>query len=77
VKRNRGEEPFGVVIRVCMEISQGDSLCSYLYFKLAKTSCFSFYLLSFCFYKIEQEAEQVLGGGDWQQWKGGGGGERR
>jgi hypothetical protein len=38
-----------------MEITQGISLYSYLYFKLAKMPCFS-YLLCFFFYKIgEQE----------------------
>jgi hypothetical protein len=36
-----------------MEISPGNSPCSY--FKLAKSSCFSFYLLSFFFYKIGQQ----------------------
>jgi hypothetical protein len=29
---------------ICMEISQGSSLSSYLYLKLAKMSSFSFYL---------------------------------
>jgi hypothetical protein len=38
-------------------------LYSHLYQKLAKLSCFSFYLLCFLFYKIgEQEVEQVLWG---------------
>jgi hypothetical protein len=38
-----------------MEISKGNSLCSYLYLELAKMSCFC-YLFSLVFYKIgEQE----------------------
>jgi hypothetical protein len=47
VKRTGRDEPVGVVIHICMETTQGNSLCSYLYLKLAKMSCFSFYLLSF------------------------------
>jgi hypothetical protein len=49
-----------------METTQGNSLCSYLYLKLAKISCFSYYLLWFFFYKVgEQErgAGSALGGG--------------
>jgi hypothetical protein len=37
---------------------------SYLYLRLAKTSCFSFYRLSFFFFKIgEQEGGTGFGGG--------------
>jgi hypothetical protein len=40
------------------------SLSNYLYLKLAKASCFSFYPLCFFFYKIEeQEDRTVLPGG--------------
>jgi hypothetical protein len=39
-----------------MEISQGNSLCSQLYLKLAKMSFFSFFLVSFFFYKIRGQA---------------------
>jgi hypothetical protein len=46
VKRTRADEPVRVVIYICMETTQGNSLCSYLYLKLAKMSCFSFYLFS-------------------------------
>jgi hypothetical protein len=38
-----------------METTQGNSLCSYLYFKLAKPPCISFYLLCFFFYKIREQ----------------------
>jgi hypothetical protein len=37
-----------------MEISQGNSLCSYLYLKQAKM-CTLFYLFSFFFYKTGDE----------------------
>jgi hypothetical protein len=53
-----------------METSQGNSLCSYLYLKLAKMSCFSFSLFSFA--KSEnRRAEQVLPSREgWYQWEG-------
>jgi hypothetical protein len=38
-----------------METSQRNSLCNYLYLKLAKKLCFSFYLLCFFFYKVREE----------------------
>jgi hypothetical protein len=38
-----------------MEMSQGNSLHSYLYLKLAKMSCFSFYLFSFLFCNIREQ----------------------
>jgi hypothetical protein len=50
-----------------MEITQGISLHSYPYVKLAKTPCFSYYLLRFSSTKLENKREeQVLpssGGG--------------
>jgi hypothetical protein len=47
-----------------MEISQGKALCSYLYLKQAKMSCFTFSLFSFFFYKIrEQEGRAILAQG--------------
>jgi hypothetical protein len=33
---NRGNEPTGVIILTYVEIAQGNSLCSYLYYKQAK-----------------------------------------
>jgi hypothetical protein len=38
-----------------MERTQGNSLCSHLYLKLAKMPCFSFSLLYFFFYKIKEQ----------------------
>jgi hypothetical protein len=55
VKSTGRDEPIGVVIHICMETTQGISLYSYLYLKLAKTPCFSYYLLWFFFYKIREQ----------------------
>jgi hypothetical protein len=41
VKRNGRDEPIRVFTYTCLLTTQGNSL----YLKLAKTSCFSFYLL--------------------------------
>jgi hypothetical protein len=49
-----------------METTQGISLCSHLYLKLAKMLCFSYYILYIFFYKIgEQEGDtgSACGGG--------------
>jgi hypothetical protein len=57
-------EPVGVIMYIHMETAQGISLCSYLYLKLAKMSCFSNYVLCFFFYKIgEQEGRTGSAGG--------------
>jgi hypothetical protein len=55
VKRIRGDEPNEVVICICFETTQGNSLCRYLFLKLARRSCFPFYLLCFFFYKIREQ----------------------
>jgi hypothetical protein len=49
-----------VVIHMCMEATLGISLYSYLYLKLAKMLCLSYYLLCFSSTKLENRAEQVL-----------------
>jgi hypothetical protein len=41
MKKIRGD-PFGVIIYTDMAISQGNSLCSYLYLKKDKMPCFVF-----------------------------------
>jgi hypothetical protein len=48
VRRTGRGESFGAVIHICMGTSQGNSLCSYLYLKLAKhhVSCFIYYVFS-------------------------------
>jgi hypothetical protein len=43
---------------MCIETIQGISLYSYLYLKLAKTACFSYYLLCIFFYKNQRTGEQ-------------------
>jgi hypothetical protein len=46
----------GVAVRKCMEAMLGISLHSYLYLRLAKMLCFSYYRLCFLFDKtVEQE----------------------
>jgi hypothetical protein len=66
VKRSGKEEPIWVVIHINMETS----LNSYLYLKLARVLCFSYYLFSST--KSENKrTEQVLPGG--RGWGGGGG----
>jgi hypothetical protein len=60
MKKIRGDKPTGVIIHTYMEISQGNSLCSYLNLKQAKMSCFTFSLFSFFFYKIgDQEGKTI------------------
>jgi hypothetical protein len=61
-----------VVTHMCMEVTLGISLYSYLYLKLAKTLCLSYNLLCFPFNKIgEQE------GGTGSAWKQGEGGQEK
>jgi hypothetical protein len=55
MKKIGRDKPSGVITHTYMEISQGNSLCSYMYLKL-KCHVFSFYLFSFFSYKSgEQE----------------------
>jgi hypothetical protein len=64
VKRSGRDEPMWVVIHMCMEAMLGISLYSYLYLKLAKMLCLSYYLFCFLFNKTgEQE------GGTGCAWK--------
>jgi hypothetical protein len=52
VKRSGRDESMWVVIYKCMEAMLGISLHTYLYLKLAKMLCLSYYLLCFLFNKI-------------------------
>jgi hypothetical protein len=52
VNRSGKDEPVWVAIHKCMEAMLGISLHSYLYFKVAKTLCLSYYLLCSLFDKI-------------------------
>jgi hypothetical protein len=57
-----------VAIHMCMEAKLGISLYGYLYLKLAKTLCLSYYLLYFLFNRIgEQEGGT---GSDWKLGRG-------
>jgi hypothetical protein len=49
------DEPMWIAIHMCMEAMLGISLYSYLYLKLAKTLCLSYFLLCFLFNKIREE----------------------
>jgi hypothetical protein len=70
VKRSGRDESMWVAIHMCMEATLGISLYSYLYLKLAKILCLSYYLLCFLFNKIgDKRAEQFLPGSG--QWGGG------
>jgi hypothetical protein len=59
VKRTGRGESVGAVIHICMRTTQGNSLCSHLYVKLARMSCFSFHLLSIFFYKIGEQEGRI------------------
>jgi hypothetical protein len=59
MKKIREDKPVGVITHICMELSQGNSLCSYLYLKQAKISCFSFYFFLLQNWR-NRKAEQVL-----------------
>jgi hypothetical protein len=79
MRKIRGDKPIGVIVHIYIEVSQGNSLCRYLYLKQTKMSCFPFNLLSFAFYKVgEQEGGTGPGwqGRGWHQWEGGSDGER-
>jgi hypothetical protein len=65
MKKIRGDKPVGVVVHICKDILQGNSLCSYLYLKQVKMSCISFYLfLVFSTKSENRRAEQVLPRGE-------------
>jgi hypothetical protein len=55
VKRSGRDEPMWVVIHMCMEAMLGISMYSYLYLKLAKMLCISYYHLCFLFNKIGED----------------------
>jgi hypothetical protein len=58
-------EPMWVVIHMCMEATLGISVYSYLYLKLAKMLCLSYYLLCFLFNKIREQKGRT---GSAQKW---------
>jgi hypothetical protein len=68
VKRSGRDEPIRVAIHMCMETMLGVSLYSYLYLKLAKTLCLSYYLLCFLFNKIGEEG-RTSSAWKWGGWR--------
>jgi hypothetical protein len=51
----RNEEDWKRLMHISKEITQGTFLCSSLYLKLTKASCFSFIFFCFFFYKIREQ----------------------
>jgi hypothetical protein len=60
VKRSGRDESMWVVIHMCIEAMLGISLYSYLYLKLAKMLCLSYYVFSST--KLEKRAKENLPG---------------
>jgi hypothetical protein len=52
MKRSGRDESIQVVIHMCMETMLGISLYNYVYLKLAKMLCLSYYLSGFLFNKM-------------------------
>jgi hypothetical protein len=76
VKRSVRDESIRVVIYMCMEAMLRISLYSYLYLKLAKMLCLSYYCLCLLFNKIGEEGRT---GSAWKRggWGREGGGRRQ
>jgi hypothetical protein len=53
------DEPNWVVIHMCMEAMLGISLYSYLYLKLEKMLCLSYYHLRFLINKIREPKDRI------------------
>jgi hypothetical protein len=69
VKKSGRDEPMWIAIHKYVEGMLGISLYSYLYLKLAKTLCLSYYLLWFLFNKVREEAGRI--GSAWKYVLGG------
>jgi hypothetical protein len=63
MKKIRGDKPSGVIIHIYMEISQGNSLCSYLYLKQAKMSFLIFFSFLLQNWRTGGENRSCMGGG--------------
>jgi hypothetical protein len=72
MRRSGRDEP---VLYICMEAKLRISLYSYLYLKLAKLLCLSYYLLCFLFNKIGEEGRTSSVRGVGGKEEGGGGGD--
>jgi hypothetical protein len=65
VKKSDTDEPMRIVIYMCIEEMLEISLYGYLYLKLAKMRCLSYYFLCFLLHKIrEQKGRTGVVGGD-------------
>jgi hypothetical protein len=69
VKRSGRDEPMWVGIHKYTDATLGITLYGYLYLKLAKTLCLSYYLLCFLFNKIGEQGGRT--GSAWK-WRRGG-----
>jgi hypothetical protein len=72
ITRSGKDEPMQVVTHMYMEAKLRISLYSYLYLKLAKTLCLSYYFLCFFFNKIEEQEGRTGSAQKWG-WRWGGG----
>jgi hypothetical protein len=70
VKRSGRDEPMQVIIHKCREATLGISLYSYLYLKLSKMLCLSYYPLCFLFNKIEEEVRTGMPGSEGDEERG-------
>jgi hypothetical protein len=67
--RREEDETIGVATHTCVETTQGNSLCSYLYVKLSKTLVFLFIFYVFSSTKLEnRKAKQILPECVWGCW---------
>jgi hypothetical protein len=66
MKKNRGDEPVGVIIHIHIGISQGNFLCSYLYLKQAKMSFYFFLLQN---QRTDGQNRSYLGGWYQREWR--------
>jgi hypothetical protein len=72
VKRTERGNSIGVVIHICMGTTQGNSLCSYLYLRLAKCHVSHFIFYGFSSTKLENRREEQYCG-EWGEPRGEGG----
>jgi hypothetical protein len=75
VKRSGRDKPIGIIIHMYMEAMLGISLYSYLYLKLAKTLCLSYYCLCLLFNKTGEKGrtDSAWKQGGWERKEGVGG----
>jgi hypothetical protein len=70
MKKIRGNKPSGVLILICMEISQGNALYCYFYLKqVKKCHIFLFYLLFSSTKSDNRRADRSYPRGLWYQWE--------